>query len=412
VKILWVKAGRLLPVDTGGKIRSFNLLRQLALRHQVTVLSYYDGASDESYEQALQHEFPRALALRTDAPTGRMAVVWHYLRHLADRAPYAVTKFASPPVMQFVKEAMRVKAFDVVVCDFLSASLNIPSGLSTPAVLFQHNVEAVLWERQAHHERNVLKRMAFKWEAYRMRHYERSTVSRFHHVIAVSEADRQLMIPMAAAERVSVAPTGVDLSAFRTVAGERASSPLVVFVGSMDWEPNIDGVEYFCREIWPRILAAVPNARFRIVGRNPHLRVRRLVESPAVEVTGSVASIVEHLAQATAVVVPLRVGGGTRLKIYEAMAAGCAVVSTTVGAEGLEVTTGEDILLADMPAEFSKAVVVLLRDEDYRRRIEHGAATTAARFDWPVVVRRFEESLEQAIAVARLADAQQIPVPS
>jgi predicted ABC-type transport system involved in lysophospholipase L1 biosynthesis ATPase subunit len=116
----------------------------------------------------------------------------------------------------------------------------------------------------------------------------------------------------------------------------------------MDWEPNVDGVEYFCSQIWPKVLAQVSGAQFRIVGRNPDKRVRKWA-SDTVQVTGRVASVVDHLRDATAVIVPLRIGGGTRLKIYEAMATGRAVVSTTIGAEGLDVHHGEDVLLADEP---------------------------------------------------------------
>src|SRR5205823_7796812 len=138
----------------------------------------------------------------------------------------------------------------------------------------------------------------------------------------------------------------------------RAVKPLVMFVGAMDWEPNVDAVEHFCREIWPSVQAGAPAARFRIVGRNPDRRVQKL-ESSSIEVTGRVPSVVDHLREAAVVVVPLRVGGGTRIKIYEAMATGKAVVSTTVGAEGLDVHHGQDIVLSDKPKEFAESVVRL-----------------------------------------------------
>jgi glycosyltransferase involved in cell wall biosynthesis len=160
----------------------------------------------------------------------------------------------------------------------------------------------------------------------------------------------------------------------------------------MDWMPNVDAVEFFCRELWPAVVQRVPGARFRIVGRNPAARVQRLA-SANVEVTGLVPSVVEHLRKAAVVVVPLRVGGGTRLKIYEAMAMGRAVVSTSVGAEGLDVCDGKDIVLADDPSSFSEAVVTMLEDISSRRRYERAAAESAARFDWPAVGARFEEVL-------------------
>jgi glycosyltransferase involved in cell wall biosynthesis len=161
----------------------------------------------------------------------------------------------------------------------------------------------------------------------------------------------------------------------------------------MDWEPNIDGVEYFCSEIWPAIQGEVPEARFRIVGRNPDRRVTRWA-SASVEVTGRVASVVEHLRQSAVVIVPLRIGGGTRLKIYEAMATAKAVVSTTVGAEGLDIHHGRDIMLADDAKSFAQAVMMLLRDRNLRARYERAAAETAARYDWPAIGDRFSDILQ------------------
>jgi glycosyltransferase involved in cell wall biosynthesis len=167
----------------------------------------------------------------------------------------------------------------------------------------------------------------------------------------------------------------------------------VLFVGAMDWEPNVDGMEYFCREIWPAVVAENPAARLRIVGRNPGERVQRL-SAPSIEVTGRVPSVMEHLRQAAAVVVPLRIGGGTRLKIYEAMAAGKAVISTSIGAEGLDVRNGRDILLADTAEAFSSAILTLLRDSIRREQYERAAAATAAHFDWSVIGEKFGRTLE------------------
>jgi glycosyltransferase involved in cell wall biosynthesis len=410
MRILWVKAGKLLPVDTGGKIRSYNLLRQLAARHDVTLLSYYGGERDYQYEREIAEHLPGAETIHTGAPETTIAQAADYLRHLFKRAPYAVTKFTSPRVARRIKTWMDENRFDAVICDFLAASLNFPRELRTPSLLFQHNVESSLWRRQAEHEPNLIKRAVFKIEAAKMLKYERATVKRFRDIIAVSDHDRALMSEMTDAARITVVPTGVDLSLYRAAAadvsaedaGEASSvravpakEPLVVFLGSMDWEANIDGVDYFCREVWPAVLRAVPRARFRIVGRNPHPRVRRLA-SASVEVTGTVPSVIEHLREAAVFVVPLRVGGGTRLKIFEAMATGCAVVSTSIGAEGLDVEHGRDLLLADDAESFSDSVISLLKDEELRGRFERAAASLAAQHDWAVVTTRFEEALERA----------------
>jgi glycosyltransferase involved in cell wall biosynthesis len=285
------------------------------------------------------------------------------------------------------------RRFDVAVCDFLSASLNFPRALATPTVLFQHNVESALWQRQAQHAPDPLRRIAFRLEAAKMLQYERATVNRFHHIIAVSEYDRELIAKMTEAERITVVPTGVDIKKYAAGKDDApANSSLVLFLGSMDWEPNIDGVEYFSREIWPKVLSRVPGAHFRIVGRNPHPQIKKLA-SDSIEVTGTVPSVVEHLREAAVMVVPLRIGGGTRLKIFEAMAAGKAVVSTTIGAEGLDVHHGLDILLADDEESFADSVIALLSDEEKRKRFERAASELAAQYDWAVVAQRFEDVL-------------------
>ena len=405
MRILWVKAGKLLPVDTGGKIRSFNILRELAATNAVTLLSYYGGVRDEDYEQQIRDRFPGAVTIHTAAPDAtafERAV--DYLRRLPSSAPYAVTKFYSPEVEQWINDRRDDGHFDVAVCDFLSATLNFAEPLAMPTVLFQHNVESVLWRRQAAHEPNLIQRLAFKVEAAKMARYERGAVNRFHHIIAVSDQDREQMARMTDAARISVVPTGVDLKQFTATLGVRATRPVVVFVGSMDWEANIDGVDFFCRDVWPQVKRAVPEATLRLVGRNPHTRVARWADD-SIEVTGTVPSVIEHYEEAMVNIVPLRIGGGTRLKIYEAMAMGKATVSTSIGAEGLDVEDGRDILLADDATRFAESIIKLVRDDSARRRIEDAAAMKAAQYDWSVIAGRFSDILARA---ARATNASRV----
>ena len=165
----------------------------------------------------------------------------------------------------------------------------------------------------------------------------------------------------------------------------------------MDWRPNIDAVEWFCEAIWPRVRERVPDAIFRVVGRDPELRVRKLA-SASVEIVGRVPSVQEYLHRSAVVVVPLRVGGGTRLKIFEAMASARAVVSTRIGAEGLDVEDEANVLLRDDPAGFADAVVRVLQNPGERRRLELAALSLAERYDWANVAQQFEDVLLQAVA--------------
>jgi glycosyltransferase involved in cell wall biosynthesis len=424
MRILWVKADKLLPVQNGGNIRTYHVLRYLSARHELTFYSYYGGTPDPDYERDLQQQLPGAVAVCTGKrELSGAARGLDYLAHLRAQSPYAVSRFAHAPVQKQLQTWFRERRFDVAVCDFLDAAVNFPGSLSIPSVLFQHNVESEIWRRHAATAGNPAKKMMYLMEFRKMLRYERAAVCKFQHVIAVSENDRSLMTRWVDGDRVTVVPTGVDLAHYRpdpAASDANASAPLLTFVGAMDWEPNVDGVEYFCSEVWPAIKAEVPQARFRIVGRNPDRRVQKwasnsINDDGSIEVTGRVSSIVEHLRQSGVVIVPLRIGGGTRLKIYEAMATAKAVVSTTVGAEGLDVHNGRDIILADDPRSFAQAVIMLLRDPELRRRYEKAAVETAARYDWPAIGERFSEVLQsvaekKSLAVrtvpARLAEKQ------
>jgi glycosyltransferase involved in cell wall biosynthesis len=233
-----------------------------------------------------------------------------------------------------------------------------------------------------------------------MHRYEREALRRFHHIIAVSEADKQQMLGMDPTCSISVVPTGVDTEKYQVFPSAGGDPPRIVFTGSMDWEPNIDAMEWFCHEIWPTILRKNPQAKFQIVGRNPHARVK-LLASGTVEVTGTVPSVADYLREAAVVIVPLRIGGGTRLKIFEAMAMGKALVATTIGAEGLDVTSGENCILADDPRSFGDSILTLLMDVQLRRKYEKAAAALAARYDWSNIARQFEYVLQQAIGATR-----------
>ena len=402
MKILWVKAGKLLPVDTGGKIRSFNILRHLARHHEVAFLSYYGGGRDPAYEAAITRQLPRAQTIHTAAPEGTWTQSLDYILRLPSPAPYAVKKFTHPEVSRAVAHWLSDGSLEVAICDFLSASLNFPDQLAVPVVLFQHNVETMLWRRLARTEKTPWRKLSYIVEARKMASYEARALQRFQHVIAVSEQDRDVMLTLSSATPITVVPTGVDTEQYQIAPPASGNPPLVAFTGSMDWEPNIDAVEYFCREIWPAVLAAFPDARFQIVGRNPHARVRRLA-SASVEVTGTVASVTDYLRSATAVIVPLRIGGGTRLKIFEAMAMAKAVVSTSIGAEGLDVTPGRDVLIADDAPSFAAGILRVLREPNLRRSYEQAAAASAARFDWSQIAQRFAEVLRDAAASFRTA---------
>jgi len=399
LKILWIKANKLLPVHSGGDIRSYHIVRELGRNNAVTFFSYYDGKPDSNYERALSEELPGSVSVCTGKGEGTAARALDYVTRVGSGSPYAVSRFECRKVQEKLKEWFANKSFDVAVCDFLDAAINLPHQLTIPTVLFQHNVESEIWRRHAETESNAWKRWLYSMEFRKMQQYEKETVAKFNHVVAVSEHDRQLMAAWIARDKITVVPTGVAGGVYKPDPAVNEEDSLVAFTGAMDWAPNIDAVEYFCREIWPAVLGVVPSARFRIVGRNPDRRVEKLA-SAAIEVTGRVPSVVDHLRKAAVVVVPLRIGGGTRLKIYEAMATGKAVVSTSVGAEGLDVHDGRDILLANDASAFAQAVANLLLNRQVRQAYGRAALELASKFDWRTVGQKFGGVLSAVLGSA------------
>jgi len=411
MKILWVKPGKLLPLDTGGKLRTYNILRHLSTQHAVTFLSYYGGSRDSQYEQDILEHLPGAVSVHgAPAYTSGFERNLDYVRLLTSSVPYSVRRFTSAHVQRLIEDWISAQRFDVAVCDFLASTLNFPRELAIPVILFQHNVEGLLWRRRAQFETKWLYRLSAMIEYAKMARFEPRQVRRFHHVLVVSDHDRDAMSGIVDREHITVIPTGVDVTKFRYDPELRPAAPLVVFAGSMDWAPNIDAVEYFCSEIWPRVLAQVPEGRFRIVGRDPHARVRKLV-SASVEVTGTVPTVVNHFREAAVLVVPLRMGGGTRIKIYEGMALGKATVSTRLGAEGLDVRHGHDLLLADDPPLFAEYVAALLGDEKTRRQFEAAAAATARKYDWSMVTEHVIAAMRRAVSVPACASAPPSRLP-
>lgn len=397
--ILWLNSGLLLPLDKGGKLRTWHLMRHLAKRHEITYLSFSDPSQAEADRRGMREVCRRLETVqRTDPEKGTAAFYLHAARYTVDPVPYAVAKYRSDAYRARLRALLAEERYDAVVCDFLPPVVNMPARLDCPAILFTHNVEAEIWRRHAETAGNPASRLLLKQQWQRMLRFERRALERFDLVLAVSEADAHTfgrLYPGALQSPVHVVQTGVDTQYFQPL-----DTPVrprhLVFTGSMDWLPNEDGMQYFVRDILPRIRAVEPDTTLSIIGRSPTPAVRRLGELPGIEVTGRVDDVRPHVAAGAVYIVPLRIGGGTRLKIFEAMAMAKAVVSTTVGAEGLPVTNGRDVVIADEPERFAEHVVRLMRDDGARRTIEQEARRRVVeRYDWSAVAQDFEEALER-----------------
>ena len=415
MRILWLKSDLLLPLDKGGKLRTWHLMRHLARRHEITYLAFREPDQPAADVEGMKEVAARVETItRREPAKGTLRFYVDAALHLVDPLPYAVGKYRSAEYRRRLEALLARERFDLIVCDFLFPAVNLPKRLPCPAVMFTHNVESEIWRRHAETKTGVLGRLLYGAQYRRMLRYERRELARFDGILAVSDADRDTftrLYPGAISQPVHVVPTGVDTDYFEPASSDPQSRAMV-FTGSMDWLPNEDAMLYFCREVLPAIRAEIADASLAIVGRTPTPAVKKLAEEHGVTVTGRVDDVRPYMKEAAVYIVPLRIGGGTRLKIFEAMAMGKAVVSTTVGAEGLPVTDGEHVRLADEPAAFARAVVHLMRDLDERRRIEAAArALVVARYDWSAVAGELESAL-QRFALRQAQGERTMPLPA
>jgi sugar transferase (PEP-CTERM/EpsH1 system associated) len=392
VNILWLKTELLHPVDKGGRIRTYHMLRELKREHRITYLTLDDGsAADDAMERAEEYcdEVIR-IPLRTQRKRSP-GFYAELLRNLASTLPYPIWKYRSAAMRAAIADVARQDQSDMIVCDFLAPAVNMPDHAPCPTVLFQHNVEATIWERHATVASNPLAKAYLREQWRRMRAFERAQCRRFDHVVAVSRRDMEVFRSEYGVASVSEVPTGVDTEYFRPLGVVKPERHDLVFTGSMDWLPNEDAIVYFVDAILPRVRAAVPDVTLTVVGRNPSPRIAALGrQDEAVRITGSVADVRPHIERAAVFIVPLRIGGGTRLKIFEAMAMEKAVVSTSIGAEGLPVRDGVDIVLADTPETFASSVLGLLADQERAGEIgQCAAAVVRSEFGWDRVAEKF-----------------------
>jgi sugar transferase (PEP-CTERM/EpsH1 system associated) len=398
MKILWVKAGGLVPPDTGGKIRSYNIVRELARQHSITFFSFY-AAHDCDLHPDLKNMVDRVVCVPLDLPAPKsFGEMLDYSIRVFSSVPYNITKYCRPKVRRRLRALLKQETYDVMLCDFMAAAGVIPWDWPTPKVLFTHNVEAAIWRRHYEVATNPIWK-AISWREWRKTEAAERTYLRLaDRVLTVSETDRDAFASFVEPGKLAVIPTGVDVDYFHPTPVEETANSLV-FTGSMDWLPNEDAILYFVDAILPLIKKQCPEISLEVVGRSPSRKLQALAEKErSLRLTGWVEDIRPFVARGSVCIVPLRIGGGTRLKIFEAMAMNKAVVSTSVGAEGLPVQSGANIIVADTPGDFAQSVVSLLRDPSQRRRLGTSArALVQEKYSWPKVAESFARTLRDTI---------------
>jgi glycosyltransferase involved in cell wall biosynthesis len=402
MQILFVATNLPVPPNNGQAIRSLAIIQALASSgHGLSFLSFANTSrlKDLHPLPSFCHSID-LLELVMKNLTDRTDFLQR-LKCLLALKPYSVERFRSAAMRARIQEKLSGGRYDLILCDGLYALANIP--ISTiPIALNCHNVEYMILKRYAQLERNPFKKYYASIESYLMRSAERHGCHRVARAMVCSQIDLELLRRLRPDLRVFVVPNVVDTDSIQPLEKKHLGStdPVLLFHGIMDWYPNRDAVEFFARAILPRVRAECPDVRLIVAGRNPPNQfVEQFRSDPKIEFTGTVPDMRPYLAAATVVIVPLRVGGGTRIKILEACAAGKPIVSTSLGAEGLDLAPGKEIILADDPVEFARSVVNLLQHPARSETVAKSARAAVTERYSHVTLKRSLDALISSCSV-------------
>jgi glycosyltransferase involved in cell wall biosynthesis len=396
----------------------------------VTWLGFSDQVSNEEKREAGSPEAGMATpapelfslcesVMAIQQPAGFSKV--NILRSAFGPSPVIVLKYTTNEMANTLRSLLERQEFDIVQVESQVLAAYLPiirAAVCRPRIICDwHNLESEVLERYSANTPNVIRRLYTRRTAHQMLSFERSLLLEVESHLAVSERDRDQLLALCPEARVFVVENGVDVEQYsepeiaqawngwRTAAGtagawqEPPARNRILFVGSMDYHANVDAAVKFAYDTWPKVHARRPDLVFTIVGRRPRPEVRELASLPGIEVTGTVEDVRPYYHEAAACVVPLRIGGGSRLKILEAMAAGVPVVSTPLGAEGLAIASGKHLLLAETSDQISRTLIELLEDAEFQQRLcAAGRRLVEQRYDWSVIGNSLESAYQQLLS--------------
>lgn len=388
------------PLDTGGHLRTFHVLRQLAARFHLRLL--VPGVEVPRTTRDALSSAGIDVRIVPAAPEGTIRRLGNVLTAAARNTPYVLyARHDRAEVRQALREELGQRSWDAIYCDHLDSFVYLDEVPRERVVGDLHNVYSLLAHRTAEEQRNPILRAYLKREAHLLDRMERRAARRADLLMTVSTQEQEHFRRVGAA-RVEVVPNGVDCDRYAGLPlADRTGPPLVLYIGTMSWRSNAAAAIYLAASVMPAIRERVPGARLRIVGRDPLPEVRELARDAHVEVTGTVPDVIPHLAEAHALAVPLESGGGTRLKILEAFAAGLPVVSTPVGAEGIDAVPDRHLVVTER-TEFADALAAVLVDPARARAMATAArALVLERYDWTAVGERAARAIEAVTTAKR-----------
>jgi glycosyltransferase involved in cell wall biosynthesis len=386
------------PPNSGKRIRTLNLLNGLARHHNIIYLCHRNGdASEVAPAEAYFAErgIHTIVVDRAVQPKAGLRFYCRLLANLLSPLPYSVQSHTSENMQQAARQLAATNPVDLWLCEWTPYAANILRQVRQPVVVMAHNVESLIWERLWQNEANRIKRWYIKRQFAKYEFFERSVFSQVALTIAVSDKDADLARTQYAARRVAVVENGVDLDYFAPTLQPRDPYD-ILFLGSLDWRANLDAVVFLLDEIFPRVLASEPTAHLSIVGRRPpKWLIERVGALDYARIEPDVPDVRPYLNRCGALAVPLRVGGGSRLKILEAAACLCPVVSTPVGAEGLNFAPDVHYLQAGTADAIADALLQTIRHSNRVAEMATSARDVVVQqYGWPALSRKLNEALQ------------------
>lgn len=399
--ILWICPFFPYPPNNGSRIREYNLIRAVSQHHTVTLFSLMQDADEQQYIPPMgAYCDPVVPVLLTKGLSGHRRAS-DVLPGLLDPQPRYIYGAPLPDGVQKLDDLLHQHDFDVVLVETLYMTNYIWDMLDripTVKILVEHNVETLIQREQIGMVQSGVRKLRKQVYYWSFTGFEKRACHRFDHIITVSALDRDHLIellPDYPESRISVIPNGVDTQNLQPDASITPTPHSIIYNGAVTYDANEDAVRYFAEDVLPLLRQRVPDATFAITGGTGDVDVSALKQQPGVIFTGYLDSVGDAVQSSAAVVIPLRHGGGTRLKVLEAMALGVPVISTRKGAEGIHVTDGENILLADQPDELVTAIVRVFEDTTLRDRLAAGGRSLVEReYDWSIIGQQMADLLE------------------
>lgn len=398
MKILVVSTKIPFPIIDGHTLRTYNLLKQTARQHDVYLLSFYQTDLELTGIEHLRSICKDVKVLSVPSMNSKKRLFFTILRSIFSLIPFSVLKYKSSQMEQDIEQIVKENKIDLIHFDLLPLSQYAKINNKLPTLLVDHNIESALLARRIRREKWPGK--IFFWlDWLKLKRFETHSLTTVDLTVTVSRADKDGLQQLSPGSRVTVVENGVDTSYFQTseVAEDEHS---LVYVGGLNWFPNQDAIDYFHDNILPLIKKYIPDIKLRVIGKRP--AKNKSFADPAIELMGFVDDDRPYVSKAAVFIVPLRVGGGTRLKILNALSMKKAVVSTSIGCEGLNVRDGENILIADKAEEFAAAVIRLLHSPCERQRLgEAGRQLVRQEYEWNVIAAKMEKAYSQLLLQRR-----------